>query len=49
VQAHQDIYYLAIAESTEGALATPFVLFMLTMIRAALDELEENGPQGKAQ
>lgn len=49
MHAHQDSYYQAIADSTEVALATPFVLFMLTMIRAALDELEENGPQGKAQ
>jgi Fic family protein len=49
VHAHQDAYYQAIADSTEAASATPFVLFMLTMIRAALDELEEIGPQGKAQ
>lgn len=31
VHAHQDAYYRAIAESTEAASATPFVLFMLTM------------------
>lgn len=40
VHAHQDAYYRAIADSTEAASATPFVLFMLTMIRAALDDLD---------
>jgi Fic family protein len=46
VHAHQDDYYQAIADSTEAASATPFILFMLTMIGAALDELDK-AIQGK--
>jgi hypothetical protein len=44
VHARQDAYYRAIADSTKAASATPFVLFMLTMIRAALDEISMARP-----
>lgn len=40
VHANQGAYYQAIQDSTKQASATPFVEFMLDMVRAALDELE---------
>ncbi len=41
VHAHQHAYYQAIADSTQAASATPFIGFMLEMIRAALDDLDD--------
>ena len=40
VHANQCAYYQAIADSTEAGSATPFIEFMLGVIRMALAELE---------
>lgn len=45
VHEHQSAYYQAIADSTEAVSATPFILFMLEMIRTALDELDGMAPE----
>jgi len=44
VHVHQGAYYQAIQDSTDQATATPFVAFMLDMIRTALDELDAGVP-----
>jgi len=48
VHANQGAYYQAIQDSTDQAMATPFVAFMLDMIRTALDELDAAGPAEQA-
>jgi hypothetical protein len=44
VHANQGAYYQAIQDSTAQASASPFIEFMLNMVRRALDELEPRGP-----
>jgi len=44
VHANQEAYYQAIADSTEAGSATPFIEFMLGVIRAALAELASAPP-----
>jgi Fic family protein len=48
VHANQGAYYQAIQDSTDQTMATPFVAFMLDMIRTALDELDAAGPAEQA-
>ncbi len=43
VHANQGAYYQAIQDSTAQASATPFIEFMLMMVRGALDELAPRG------
>jgi len=43
VHTNQSAYYQAIQDSTDQTSATPFIEFMLLMIRTALDELDASG------